>query len=48
MSISIQEENRIFNKIWIDLTSNNEIKATDTPKGYVLGGQPGAGKSNRI
>lgn len=48
MSISIQEENRIFNKIWADLTSNNEIKATDSPKGYVLGGQPGAGKSNLI
>lgn len=48
MSISIQEENHIFNKIWVDLTSNNEIKATDTPKGYVLGGQPGAGKSNLI
>ncbi|HEZ5741087.1 TPA: zeta toxin family protein [Neisseria meningitidis] len=48
MSISIQEENRIFNNIWADLTSNNEIKATDSPKGYVLGGQPGAGKSNLI
>lgn len=48
MSISIQEENRIFNNIWADLAPNNEIKATYAPKGYVLGGQPGAGKSNLI
>jgi zeta toxin len=48
MSISINQENEAFNKIWAGLTSDKSIKQTETPKGYVLGGQPGAGKSNLI
>jgi UDP-N-acetylglucosamine kinase len=39
----------IFEKVWQDLLDEHQALAKNTnPKGYVLGGQPGAGKSNAI
>lgn len=48
MKTSVQEENQAFEKIWDRLIDGGDITPTDQPKGYVLGGQPGAGKSNLI
>ncbi|MDO4997340.1 MAG: zeta toxin family protein [Neisseria sp.] len=44
--MSHEQELRIFQAIWQDLTDERQIVSSSTPKGFVLGGQPGAGKSN--
>lgn len=42
-------ENIVFEKAWTRLLTENHAVANNLePKGYVLGGQPGAGKSNAI
>jgi UDP-N-acetylglucosamine kinase len=42
-------ENDVFEKVWTRLLTENYAVANSLePKGYVLGGQPGAGKSNAI
>lgn len=39
----------VFEKVWQDLLDEHQALAKNVnPKGYVLGGQPGAGKSNAI
>ena len=40
-------DEKIFNEIWSDLKKDN-IKFINNPKAFVLGGQPGAGKSKLI
>ena len=37
-----------FEMIWDDLISENQVRPSSLPKGFVLGGQPGAEKSNLI
>lgn len=41
-------DERIFNKIWKKECAKFNVISTDNPKAFVLGGQPGAGKSNLI
>lgn len=42
-------ENSVFEKAWARLlTENHALGGNLEPKGFVLGGQPGAGKSNAI
>lgn len=50
MSLQQQEEffETKFQEIWNDITSESKISTRQKPLGYVLGGQPGAGKSNLI
>ena len=43
-----EQEKEAFEKIWDDLMDEHQIKPEALPKGFVLGGQPGAGKSNLI
>ena len=45
--VSNQEKNHIVNDIWIDIHIEQPewIDITTKPKAYVVGGQPGAGKS---
>lgn len=35
----------VFQKVWLSITNNFYLIPQDLPIGYVLGGQPGAGKS---
>lgn len=37
-----------FELIWDDLVSESQVRPSSLPKGFVLGGQPGAGKSNLV
>lgn len=37
-----------FEMIWDDLISESQVRPSSLPKGFVLGGQPGAGKSNLV
>ncbi|KPN72643.1 zeta toxin family protein [Neisseria sp. 83E34] len=37
-----------FELIWDDLISESQVRPSSFPKGFVLGGQPGAGKSNLV
>ena len=46
--MTLEQENEAFEKIWDDLMDEHQIKPEFPPKGFVLGGQPGAGKSNLI
>jgi ATP-dependent 26S proteasome regulatory subunit len=46
--MTLEQENEAFEKIWDDLMDEHQIKPESPPKGFVLGGQPGAGKSNLI
>ena len=46
--MTLEQENEAFEKIWDDLMDEHQIKPELPPKGFVLGGQPGAGKSNLI
>lgn len=48
MNTSTAEENEAFHTIWEDFIIKKSIPSVQNPKGYVLGGQPGAGKSNLI
>ncbi|WP_267523092.1 zeta toxin family protein [Campylobacter sp. MG1] len=41
-------DEKIFNKIWKKECAKFNAISTDNPKAFVLGGQPGAGKSNLI
>lgn len=41
-------EERIFQNLWNDLVSEHQAQPVKNPKGYVLGGQPGAGKSGLV
>ncbi|MCX8671350.1 zeta toxin family protein [Gilliamella sp. B2865] len=44
--VSNQEKNHIVNDIWIDIhIEQPELTSQQNPKAYVVGGQPGAGKS---
>ena len=43
-----EQENVTFAKIWQSLTITQSIRPEDNPKGFLLGGQPGTGKSNLI
>ena len=45
--MTLEQENEAFEKIWDDLMDEHQITESP-PKGFVLGGQPGAGKSNLI
>lgn len=40
--------NKEFEQIWQRLTEKGNIKPCTHPQGFVLGGQPGAGKSNLL
>ena len=40
--------NKEFQQIWQRLTEKGNIKPCVNPQGFVLGGQPGAGKSNLL
>ena len=46
--LSDKEIETIFNKIWKGIKEDNNYKPVSNPKGIVLGGQPGAGKSNSV
>ena len=46
--MSTAQEKEAFENIWDDLMDEHQIKPESAPKGFVLGGQPGAGKSNLI
>lgn len=46
--MTLEQEKEAFEKIWDDLMDEHQIKPEAFPKGFVLGGQPGAGKSNLI
>ena len=39
------DEKKAFDAIWIQLHDTDDLKSVEPPHGYVLGGQPGAGKS---
>ena len=41
-----EQEKEAFEKIWDDLMDEHQIKPEALPKGFGLGGQPGAGKSS--
>lgn len=43
-----RQEQSAFEAIWDELTAEPEVRPSAFPKGFVLGGQPGAGKSNLI
>lgn len=43
-----QQENAAFEAIWDELTVEPEVRPSAFPKGFVLGGQPGAGKSRLV
>ena len=43
--MTASQEELIFKKLWNDLITAQQVKPIATPKGFVLGGQPGAGKS---
>lgn len=42
------QEEQAFADIWADLTDEAQIKPASQPKGFLLGGQPGAGKSRLV
>lgn len=46
--LSDQEIQNIFDKYWKEEKTDKKFEAVSNPKGFVLGGQPGAGKSNSI
>ncbi len=46
--ISDRREALIFRHLWNDLISEQQVSPVKSPKGFVLGGQPGAGKSNLV
>jgi len=46
--MSDRQEALIFRHLWNDLISEQQISPVKSPKGFVLGGQPGAGKSNLV
>lgn len=48
MNISREQENQAFNKIWEDFMKDKSLSPAENPKGYLLGGQSGVGKSNLI
>ena len=42
------QEQEAFDMIWDGLTTQSKARPTSSPKGFVLGGQPGAGKSKMV
>ncbi|WP_246830256.1 zeta toxin family protein [Neisseria sp. HMSC065D04] len=46
--MSDRREALIFRHLWNDLISEQQVSPVKSPKGFVLGGQPGAGKSNLV
>lgn len=46
--MSDRREALIFQHLWNDLISEQQVSPVKSPKGFVLGGQPGAGKSNLV
>lgn len=46
--MSDRQEALIFRHLWNDLISEQQVSPVKSPKGFVLGGQPGAGKSNLV
>ena len=48
MSYEIQITDNKLNVAFATSVQSNDIKSTSTPKAFVLGGQPGAGKSTLI
>lgn len=46
--MSDRREALIFQHLWNDLISEQQVCPVKSPKGFVLGGQPGAGKSNLV
>ena len=44
----MNDYNKEFQQIWQRLTEKGNIKPCTNPQGFVLGGQPGAGKSNLL
>jgi UDP-N-acetylglucosamine kinase len=40
--------NRQFERVWRDLLLDDKLQPSRSPKGYFIGGQPGAGKSSSI
>ena len=44
----MNDYNQEFQQIWQRLTEKGNIKPCANPQGFVLGGQPGAGKSNLL
>lgn len=46
--MTLEQGKEAFEKIWDDLLDEHQIRPEAFPKGFVLGGQPGAGKSNLI
>ena len=45
MQINYEEK---FQEVWKDLTTEQQVRPVNNPKGFVLGGQPGAGKSAMV
>ena len=43
-----KQEDVAFEMIWDGLVSETQVRPSSLPKGFVLGGQPGAGKSNLV
>ncbi|EGZ50643.1 zeta toxin family protein [Neisseria wadsworthii] len=43
-----KQEDAAFEMIWDGLVSETQVRPSSLPKGFVLGGQPGAGKSNLV
>lgn len=48
MSVSLEQQEKVVNHIWGNQVLLKALQPVDRPKGYVLGGQPGAGKSGLI
>lgn len=46
--MSDRREALIFRHLWNDLISEQQVSPVKSPKGFILGGQPGAGKSNLV
>lgn len=43
-----KQEDAAFEMIWDGLVSEAQVRPSSFPKGFVLGGQPGAGKTNLV